>query len=125
MVAGIEHLAIAARDTAKLKDWYSRVFGFKQVYDNGRGAYFLKAQDGAMIEFIPTNEDIGLFQERASGIRHIAIAVEDFEGMVELLTKEKVEVVTSAAISTGGIKTYFFRDPEGNILHLIYRPQPL
>lgn len=125
MVKGIEHLAIAAGDTTALKDWYARIFGFKQVYDNGKGTYFLKAQDGAMIEFVKAAEDVGIFPEKASGIRHIAIGVEDFDGMVELLTREKVEVVTPPNVASSGVKTFFFRDPEGNLLHLIYRPQPL
>lgn len=125
MVAGIEHVAIAAKDTAVLKDWYARIFDFKQVYDNGKGTYFLKAQDGSMIEFIKYVEDVGVLPEKASGIRHLAIAVDDFEGMVILLKNENVEVVTEPVIAPSGIKTFFFRDPEGNILHLIFRPQPL
>lgn len=125
MVKGIEHLAIAARDTAALKDWYIRLFDFKQVYDNGKGTYFLKAQDGSMIEYITAAVETGKLTEKALGIRHIAIAVDDFEGMVDILTKENVEVVTAPVVAPNGIKTFFFRDPEGNILHLIYRPQPL
>ena len=125
MVKGIEHLAIAARDTAALKDWYIRLFDFKQVYDNGKGTYFLKAQDGSMIEYITAAVETGKLTEKALGIRHIAIAVDDFEGMVDILTKENVEVVTAPVVAPNGIKTFFFRDLEGNILHLIYRPQPL
>ena len=125
MVKGIEHIAIAARDTAALKEWYIRVFDFKQVYDNGKGTYFLKAQDGSMIEYIKATDETDKLAEKALGIRHLAIAVEDFEGMVNILTKENVEVVTAPVITLNGIKTFFFRDPVGNILHLIYRPQPL
>ena len=125
MVKGIEHIAIAARDTATLKDWYARLFDFKQVYDNGKGTYFLKAQDGSMIEFVIATDETARSSEKALGIRHLAIAVDDFEGMVDILTKENVEVVTAPVVAPNGIKTFFFRDPEGNILHLISRPQPL
>lgn len=125
MVKGIEHIGIAARDTAALKDWYVRLFDFTQVYDNGKGTYFLKAQDGSMIEFIKATEETDKFTEKALGFRHLALAVDDFEGMLEILTKENVEVVTAPVVAPNGNKTFFFRDPEGNILHLIYRPQPL
>jgi len=125
MVTGIEHIGIAARDTTALKDWYIRLFDFKQVYDNGKGTYFLKAQDGSMIEFIKASNEADKPVEKAMGLRHLAIAVGDFEGMVDILTKEKVEVVTPPAEGSNGVKTFFFRDPEGNILHLIFRPQPL
>jgi len=125
MVKGIEHVAVFAKDTELLKNWYISMFEFKQVYDNGKGTYFLMAQDGAMIEFVSTDDDSGITGDKASGIRHLAIAVDDFEGLVEKLMDSKVTVVSDPVVSSKGIKTFFFRDPEGNVLHLIYRPEPL
>ena len=125
MVKGIEHIAIFARDTAALKEWYVKMFDFKQVYENDKGTYFLKAQDGAMIEFVKTEENGGILGDKISGIRHIAIAVDDFEAMVDTLMNDRVEVVAKPLITPKGLKTFFFRDPEGNVLHLIYRPEAL
>lgn len=125
MVKGIEHVAIFAKDTSSLKEWYIKMFGFKTVYDNGKGTYFLMAPDGAMIEFVKTGEDGEVLGDKVAGIRHLALSVDHFEEMVDLLKQEKVEVVTDAVVSAKGIKTFFFRDPEGNILHLIDRPVPL
>jgi len=124
MVKGIEHLAIFSSDTAALKEWYMEMFGFTQVYDNGKGTYFLKAQDGGMLEFVTADEESPKLGAKLSGIRHIAIAVSDFEGMVAKLTAANVEVVSEPAESKG-IKTFFFRDIDGNVLHLIDRPNPL
>ncbi len=125
MIKGIEHLAIFSKDTETLKDWYIKMFEFRTVYDNGKGTYFLMAPDGAMIEFVKTSEIGEVTGEKVSGIRHIALAVDDFEAMVEKLMAENVVVVTEPTVSASGIKTFFFRDPEGNVLHLIYRPEPL
>ncbi|MDK2809622.1 MAG: glyoxylase family protein [Petroclostridium sp.] len=125
MIKGIEHVAIFAKDTAALKDWYIKMFEFRVVYDNGKGTYFLMAPDGAMIEFVKTGENGGVVGDKVSGIRHLALSVDNFEEMVDKLLAEKVEVVSEPAVSAAGIKTFFFRDPEGNVLHLIYRPQPL
>lgn len=125
MIKGIEHIAILAKDTAALKDWYVRMFEFRTVYDNGKGTYFIMAPDGAMIEFVSTIENGGVLGEKARGIRHIALSVDDFESMVDKLKSEEVEIVTDAVVSNKGIKTFFFRDPEGNVLHLISRPEPL
>jgi glyoxylase I family protein len=122
MVTGIEHIAIFSTDTAKLKDWYIAKFDWEQVYDNGKGTFFLKAQDGVMIEFV-TAEGVGADSGvKLSGIRHLAISVSDFEGMVARLAE--CEVVTPPAVNKG-IKTFFFRDIDGNILHLIQREIPL
>ena len=51
------------------------------------------------------------------------INVKDYS--LEKLREENVEVVTEVSVSSKGIKTFFFRDPEGNIFHLIYRPEAL
>lgn len=125
MVKGIEHVAIFAKDTDSLKDWYVKMFDFKVVYDNGKGTYFLMAPDAAMIEFVKTAQDGGVIGDKVSGIRHLALSVDNFEEMVDRLMAEKVEVVSEPAVSSKGIKTFFFRDPEGNVLHLIDRPEPL
>jgi len=125
MVTGIEHLAVFSSDTAKLKDWYIKMFDFEQVYDNQKGTYFLKAQNGFMIEFIMSDKGEIPQEHTLKGLRHIAIGVDDFEGMTAKLKAEGVDVVTEPAMSDKGIGTFFFRDPDGNVLHLIYRPTPL
>jgi len=127
MVTGIEHLAIFSSDTAKLKDWYIKMFDFKQVYDNGKGTYFLKAQDGFMLEFVVGNTGEIPKDHTIMGLRHIAISVglDNFEKMVEKLKAVNVEVISEATISDKGVGTFFFRDPDGNVLHLISRKVPL
>lgn len=125
MIKGIEHVAIFAKDTDALKEWYIKMFEFKVVYDNGKGTYFLMAPDGAMIEFVKTTEIADPIGDKVSGVRHLALSVDDFENMVEKLMAEGVNVVSQPSVSATGIKTFFFRDPEGNVLHLIYRPEPL
>ncbi|MBC7765566.1 MAG: VOC family protein [Hyphomonadaceae bacterium] len=125
MITGVEHIALCSTDTAALKDWYMQVMGFRQVYDNGKGTYFLMMQSGAMLEFISASEDGGKQHERVSGIRHIALNVDDFDSTVAGLLDAGVEVLTEAMVSPQGIKTFFFKDPDGNILHLIDRPTPL
>lgn len=125
MITGIEHIGVFAKDTEALKNWYIKLFDFKTVYDNGKGTFFLKAPDGSMIELVKTAEDGGVLGDKVSGIRHLAFSVDNFEEMVDKLKAENVEVVTDAVVSAKGIATFFFRDPEGNVIHLINRPEPL
>lgn len=128
MVLGMEHLAVVSEDTAALKDWYLEAFGGKIVYDNGKGTYFLAFPNGDMIEFIMAEKPAPEDEPKMAGIRHIALAVDE-PGFDELVAKlkadSKVKEVTDVSVSAKGIKTYFFRDPDGNIMHLIYRPVPL
>ncbi len=127
MINGIEHLAIISKDTAKLKDWYMSMFGGEVVYDNGKGTYFLAFSDKSMIEFIMSDLDNGTNELKTGGIRHIALSVGDseFDELVAKLKADGVEVLTDVSVNPKGLKTFFFRDIDGNILHLIYRPTPL
>lgn len=124
MIKGIEHIAVCAKDTKALAEWYVKMFGWRIVQDNGKGNYFVKAADGAMIEVMASNGQeftSGLFD---GGIRHIALSISSyhFDAMVTKLKNAGVEIVTDVTVSDTGIKTFFFKDIEGNIFHLIYRP---
>ena len=126
MITGIEHLAIYAKDTKKLSDWYVDMFDGKIVYDNGKGTYFVAFSDKSMIEFCSNEaeENVPTSLE-TPGLRHIALSVDDFDAAVAKVKDAGVEVLKEAAVSANGIGTMFFRDPEGNILHFISRPAPL
>jgi glyoxylase I family protein len=128
MFKGIEHIGILARDSAALARWYQETLGWRVVYDNKKSppAYFLASGHGSMIEMIPdatgTGDPVPL---SAHGVRHLAIAVDDFDKAYAALQAKKVNFIDVPKEGAVGSKVVFFRDPEGNILHLIYRPAPL
>ena len=125
---GIEHIGIVSKDTVRLKDWYMQIFGGKVVYDNGKGTYFLAFEDGSMIEFVMATEDKPGDVEKSAGIRHLALSVssEEFDKIVPVLKEdERIEEVHDVSENAKGLKTYWFRDIDGNFAHLIYRPEPL
>lgn len=128
MVHGIEHTAIAAEDSLALATWYVDTFGCKIVYDNGKGTYFVAFESGDMIEIISANTEKPEDTEQTAGIRHLALAVgsKEFDELVPVLKAEpRVVEIHDVSENAKGLKTYWFRDIEGNFMHLIYRPEPL
>jgi glyoxylase I family protein len=123
MIAGIEHAAIAARNVEELAAFYVNTLGFEINY-RGKTAIFVKAGDGSMIEIIPAEGDRGGDSLKLPGLRHLALGVTGFEAECERLTAAGVAFIEPPLIK-GGNKVVFFRDPEGNILHLIERSTPL
>lgn len=120
---GIDHVGVVGKDTEALKDWYVKMFDLRVVYDNGRApnpTYFLKFPDGNMMEIYASEETSTPTGNKTQGIRHLAIIPYDFDIAVKELTEEGVEVVTPPT-SKNGTSTFFFRDIEGNIVHLISR----
>lgn len=121
MVIGIEHIGIAAKDSTALKNWYMDLFGMKVVRDNGKGGYFIEDARGMQIEIYPAKTDAGCdFDNLTTGLRHIAFLIDNFDEMMAILKSKNVEFVGEPIIK----ETYsnmFFKDPEGNLLHVIER----
>lgn len=123
MILGIEHAAIAAANVERLAAFYVRVLGFEINY-RGKTAIFVKASNGSMIEIIPAEGEHSELSPKAAGLRHLALNVIDFDSECRRLEAAGVTFLEPPLIK-GGNKVVFFRDPEGNILHLIERATPL
>jgi len=80
-----------------------------------------------MIEMVKSDMMQEPQPDKQCGIRHLALAIDsgDFDAMVGKLKDGGAEVVADATEAPNGIKTFFFRDPQGNVSHLIYRPNAL
>ena len=126
MVTGIEHAAIASPDPEQLAHWYVDCLGFTINYQSKNSrTVFVKTPDGSMIEIIeaegPAGEPARL---NDAGLRHLALQVEDFPAACRHL-QEKGVTFLAEPVRKGGNSLVFFRDPDGNILHLLHRETPL
>ena len=123
MFKGLEHTAIASPNPEALANWYAKnlEFHINFTYD---GNYFVKAQNGSMLEIIPSIGERGSNQMKDVGIRHLAIAVEDFDAAHAQLQKQGVKFL-GEPFNNQGNRLVFFADLDGNIVHLIHREKPL
>jgi catechol 2,3-dioxygenase-like lactoylglutathione lyase family enzyme len=124
LFAGLDHLAIAARDPAGLADWYCEALGFRVVSDNGRErpTRLLAGSAGAMIEMMPDDETPRPGRELFdSGISHLAVRVSDLEAAMAHLRFLGVEVAEPIP-AVGGGRLANFLDPEGNAAQVVERP---
>lgn len=118
MFQGIEHTAIATEDPEALAAWYAEKLDFPVVHRYA-GNVFVRAADGTMLEIIPSVGPRPEAEFKSPGIRHLAVSVPDFEaGMAELKARG-VEIIDT--LEADGNRLAFFKDPDGNILHLIWR----
>jgi glyoxylase I family protein len=123
MFTGIEHFAIASPNPQRLADWYVANLQFKITFEYA-GNYFVEANNGVLIEIIPAEGDAPVTQMRTPGMRHIAIAVDDFDSAYRQLREQGV-TCEGEPYTNAGNRLAFFRDPDGNLLHLIHRTKPL
>jgi glyoxylase I family protein len=123
MLIGIEHAAIASPDTKKLAQWYVDTLGFIINFNAGQ-TYFVKATDGSMIEIIASEGPLAPKALKDAGLRHLALSVNDYDvARAELLAKG-VDFIGEPIINDD-VRVAFFKDPDGNFLHIIQRLKPL
>lgn len=120
---GLEHTAIASPNPKRLADWYVEKLGWIINFEYA-GNYFVKAPNGAMLEIIPSEGDAPATAMKTPGLRHLAVMVTDFGAAHSELKRVGVEFA-GEPFETQGNRLVFFRDADGNLLHLITRPKPL
>ena len=123
MVLGLEHTAIASPDPRRLARWYVEQLGFVINYDSGR-TVFVKAPNGYMLEIITSEGERAAQSPKSPGLRHLALAVDDFDTTYSRLRSAGVSFA-GEPVDSKGVKVVFFTDLDGNILHLIQRQTPL
>lgn len=126
MFLGVEHTAIASPDPEKLAHWYVDHLGFHINFAYA-GNFFVKAPNGSILEIIPaegSRPPQDMASNKRAGIRHLAIAVDDFAAAHEHLKGLKVTFL-GEPFSLGTNQLLFFNDGDGNLVHLIKRETPL
>ena len=88
------------------------------------GNYFVKASNGTMLEIIPSEGERAAQKMKDPGIRHLAIAVDDFDAAHQKLREQGVQFAGEPFEVTGN-RLVFFTDLDGNLVHLIHRETPL
>lgn len=123
MFNGIEHAAIASPDPEGLAAWYCHALEFRIVHVSD-GNVFLRGANESLMEIIPSTGPRSSNQRSDPGIRHLAIGVDDFDPACVRLMNLGVRFLSQPSPGPGN-RIVFFEDPEGNILHLIHRSQPM
>lgn len=123
MFTGIEHFAIASPNPKRLAEWYVSQLQFQITFEYA-GNYFIEARNGSLIEIIPAEGERPHSAIRTPGMRHIAIAVDDFDAAYAQLLAQGVNFEGEPYVNDGN-RLVFFQDADGNLLHLIQRAKPL
>ena len=116
-ILGFDHIGICAKNPQAMANWYIDNLGFT-LHSVTNGNYFVESPDHVLIEImVPMkNKDINA-DEPAIGWKHIALVPENFDEAVEEMKALGVTVVSGPTYRDDGYCTFFFRDPDGNIVH--------
>ena len=126
MIHGLEHIGLCASDPKGLVVWYTNALNFTIVRAlEEQRTYFLRAQGGGMLEIYPARQPTDAVDNVHRGLRHIAMSVSGIEAEIARLRSAGVNVPEETIVITPEMKLAFFRDPEGNLLHLVERTKEI
>lgn len=125
MNISVEHIAIPAADPVALKNWYERVLGAREVFDNGQDPpTCLISLSNVWFEIYAAETSSPLTHDnKLAGFRHIALRVDSLDAAKAELEKRGVKFTGAERPAAGGGRILFFGDCEGNLLHLVERPK--
>jgi glyoxylase I family protein len=126
MKISVEHLGLPARDPVALKNWYVNALGAEVVFDNGQTppAFFLSLAGGLMLEIYQGGSSLKETGDNSlAGWRHLALRVDSIVAARSALEGMGVKFTETIKPAGGGGSVLFFRDAEGNLLHLVERPE--
>jgi catechol 2,3-dioxygenase-like lactoylglutathione lyase family enzyme len=126
LILGIDHLAIAAKDPQSLAEWYVKYLDMEILAHNGQSppTLLVGGRHGALLEIMPANGNPVVIHEWAdSGIRHIALRVDNLDQIQARLEAVGIESVRPGGAAMGGGALWNFADPEGNVFQIVQRPE--
>jgi catechol 2,3-dioxygenase-like lactoylglutathione lyase family enzyme len=147
--AGVDSIGIPVRDLEHAKQFYTEVLRFQlesdhevygEPYERLFGVFGLRLRSARLrlgderielMQFMTPRGRPVPSDSRSNDrwFQHIAIVVSDMRGAYEHLRKHRVEHASTGPQrlpdwnpNAGGIEAFYFRDPDGNHLEIIYFP---
>jgi catechol 2,3-dioxygenase-like lactoylglutathione lyase family enzyme len=133
-----DHVGISVRDLASAAQFYAEALGLREefrfaVEEDGLSAVVLRHPDGFGLELLQRpDSSLGLQADDphsavlTQGYGHICLRVADLDAAHEkFLTYGAATVVPPSAAPHPSVRYAYMKDPEGNLVELIQRPDEL
>lgn len=121
-ILGVAHIALFVADVEKSRAYYKNLLGYEEPFQ-------LKNPDGSLsLTFIKINDRqyIELFPEKSPGtsrLNHIALEVDDAEGMRKYLESKGIKVPPKVLPGRTGNLNFTIPDPDGHGVEFVqYMP---
>jgi len=127
VIRSIDHVAVVTTDVERAASFYAEALGFHETgrLETGhRGTLVFLSLDGTMVELFGGGEPKGPAEGQPDvGYKHICLLVDDVDVEYARLMARGVEFHMAPTTVEAGLRIAFFRDPDGNPIELLQRPE--
>jgi len=122
LLVGLRHVALNVRNVRRSLDFYSNVLGLKLEWvPDEQNAYLTSGQDNLALHQLPAGSEPGPIQT----VHHIGFVVRRPDDVDEWAQRVRAHGITLAAepkTHRDGARSFYFHDPDGLLIQLIYHP---
>jgi catechol 2,3-dioxygenase-like lactoylglutathione lyase family enzyme len=119
---GLRHVALNVRNVRQSVEFYCAVLGMKVEWEpDSDNVYLTSGSDNLAIHKLPEGREPGAVQS----IHHIGFIVarpEDVDAVAEQIQAQGVTLVEPVKTHRDGARSFYFRDPDGILIQLLYHP---
>jgi catechol 2,3-dioxygenase-like lactoylglutathione lyase family enzyme len=122
LLLGLRHVALNVRDVQKSVDFYCSVIGMSVEWAPDKdNVYLTSGGDNVAIHKLPE----GTKPEGTQTLNHIGFVVarpEDVDDVAARVQAQGIELVEPVRTHRDGARSFYFRDPDGILIQLLYHP---
>ncbi len=121
----VEHFAVPSTNPAALKEWYQKMLGAGLLFDNGRTPpTCLISLGNVWLEIYQADsQPVQRDHNGMAGFRHMSLKVDSIAQARRELEEKGVVFTEAVRPAAGAGQVLFFKDLDGNLLHLVERPE--
>jgi catechol 2,3-dioxygenase-like lactoylglutathione lyase family enzyme len=117
---GLRHLALNVQDVPRAIDFYRRVFGMRLVWQpDPNNAYLSSGCDNLALHRGAASERV------AQSLDHFGFVVaslDDLQAGYQWAQENQLDIVRPLRRHRDGSVSYYLRDPDGNVIQVLYEP---
>jgi len=119
---GLRHVALNVRNVRRSLEFYSNVLGMKLEWmPDEENAYLTSGQDNLALHQLPEGSELGSGQL----VHHIGFLVrrpENVDAWADRVRSQGIALAAELKTHRDGARSFYFRDPDGLLIQLIYHP---
>ena len=121
---GMRHIALKVKDVVQSKNFYQEILGMDVVWEpDAENVYLSSGCDNIAIHRVSANFANDAQEKQ---LDHLGFVVESIERVKELeqeFTAKGVRMVHPFKIHRDGSASFYFGDPDGIVIQMLYEPQ--
>jgi glyoxylase I family protein len=128
MITKIEHVGLMTKNIPAMAEWYNTKLGFSTVFVAEEPPFVTIIQKGSgmMIELFPWKQGFnGPVDSTERQVSHLCLESTNIDEDCSILSEKGIKFESDPFPIFNSGRAVFFRDIEGNYIHLVERPEIL